>query len=128
MTLLEEQTLRFCLNYEIVKDLPGYLRIRFPAYHRLPEAALPYMGYVNDALTLIPGIDSASPNPRIGTLLIRYRANVLDTAAISNWIRILTDEGIRFYREYEGKMPGEQEIVSVLRKRLIDKVAQVMMR
>ncbi|MBQ7486139.1 MAG: hypothetical protein IJT77_01445 [Clostridia bacterium] len=127
MTIIKEQELRFSLRYEIVKELPGYLRIRFPAYRSLPEEAVGYLGYLNDAMTLMPGILSATPNPRIGSLLIRYQPDRLDTKKVRRWIQAIIDEGIAFFREYEQKMPDEPTIEKLMRKRLADRMVRVIL-
>ena len=56
MNSLEEGFIRRSLKPRVDCDIPGRLRFSFTRYALLPEAAKPYLHYVEDVLKLLPGV------------------------------------------------------------------------
>lgn len=119
MNKLEESFLRLCLKPRVTCDLPGRLRLSFPKYSLLPKEALPYLHYIRDILELLPGVTGAEINPRIGTVLIRYDANITAAHAILRWVDIVVDEGICISNEDIWQGADEKKLEEIVRKRLI---------
>ena len=124
MNKLEESFLRLCLKPRVECDLPGRLRLSFNKYRLLPKEALPYLHYIRDVLELLPGVTGAEINPRIGTVLIRYDANITTARAILRWVGIVVDEGIRISNEDIWQGADEKELEDIVRKRLILRLPQ----
>ncbi len=82
MNKIEESFLRLCLHPRVECDLPGRLRVSFGKYRLLPKEALPYLHYIQDVLTLLPGVTGAEINPRIGTVLVLYAPSLTSSRAI----------------------------------------------
>ena len=77
-----------------------------------------------DVLELLPGVTGAEINPRIGTVLIRYDANITAARAILRWVGIVVDEGIRISNEDIWQGADEKELEDIVRKRLILRLPQ----
>ena len=124
MNKIEESFLRLCLHPRVECDLPGRLRVSFCKYRLLPKEALPYLHYIQDVLTLLPGVTGAEINPRIGTVLVLYDAAITSSRAILRWVDIVVDEGIRISKEELWQNAGEKELEEIVRKRLILRLPQ----
>ena len=124
MNKIEESFLRLCLHPRVECDLPGRLRVSFGKYRLLPKEALPYLHYIQDVLTLLPGVTGAEINPRIGTVLVLYDAALTSSRAILRWVDIVVDEGIRISKEELWQNAGEKELEEIVRKRLILRLPQ----
>ena len=124
MNKIEESFLRLCLKPAVECNLPGRLRLSFGKYRLLPKEALPYLHYIRDVLELLPGVTGAEINPRIGTVLIRYDANITAARAILRWVDIVVDEGIRISNEDIWQGADEKELEDIVRKRLILRLPQ----
>lgn len=124
MNKIEESFLRLCLHPRVECDLPGRLRVSFCKYRLLPKEALPYLHYIQDVLTLLPGVTGAEINPRIGTVLVLYDAALTSSRAILRWVDIVVDEGIRISKEELWQNAGEKELEEIVRKRLILRLPQ----
>ena len=70
MNIVGETFLRHCLKPRVECDLPGRLRMRFRHSEQLSKEALPYLHYVQDVLTMLPGVTDVTVNARIGTALV----------------------------------------------------------
>ena len=79
MNIIGETFLRHCLKPRVECDLPGRLRLLFRHSEKLPKEALPYLHYVQDVLTMLPGVSEVSVNVRIGTVLVIYDAQVTNS-------------------------------------------------
>ena len=90
----------------------------------MPKEALPYLHYIRDVLTLLSGVTDAQINPRIGTVLICYDANVTNARAILRWVDIVVDEGIRISKENIWQGADEETLREIVRKRLILRLPQ----
>ena len=124
MNKIEESFLRLCLKPAVECNLPGRLRLSFGKYRLLPKEVLPYLHYIRDVLQLLPGVMDAEINPRIGTVLIRYDANVTTARTVLRWMDIVVDEGIRLSKENIWQGASEAELEEIVRKRLILRLPQ----
>ena len=124
MNKMEESFLRLCLHPKVECDLPGRLRISFSKYHLLPKEALPYLHYVQDVLTMLPGVTDVTVNARIGTALVLYDAQTTSSRQILRWVDIVVDEGICISKEDVWQNAGEKELEEIVRQRLILRLPQ----
>ena len=124
MGRIETALIRHYLKPAVTSDLPGRLRLSFKGYQMLPKEALPYLHYIRDVLTLLSGVTDAQINPRIGTVLICYDANVTNARAILRWVDIVVDEGIRISKENIWQGADEETLREIVRKRLILRLPQ----
>lgn len=74
--------IRHYLKPTVTSDLPGRLRLSFKGYQMLPKEALPHLHYVQDVMTMLPGVRGAQVNPRIGTALVTYDASMINREEI----------------------------------------------
>ena len=119
MNIVGETFLRHCLKPRVECDLPGRLRIRFRHSEQLSKEALPYLHYVQDVLTMLPGVTDVTVNARIGTALVLYDAQTTSSRQILRWVDIVVDEGIRLSKENIWQGASEAELEEIVRKRLI---------
>ena len=77
MGRIETALIRHYLKPTVTSDLPGRLRLSFKGYQMLPKEALPYLHYVQDVMTMLPGVRDAQVNPRIGTALVTFPSFLL---------------------------------------------------
>ena len=124
MNKIEEGFLRLCLKPAVECNLPGRLRLSFGKYRLLPKEALPYLHYIRDVLQLLPGVTDAEINPRIGTVLIRYDANVTTARTVLRWVDIVVDEGIRLSGEDVWQGVDEKALTEIVRARLLLRLPQ----
>ena len=85
MNIVGETFLRHCLKPRVECDLPGRLRMRFRHSEQLSKEALPYLHYVQDVLTMLPGVTDVTVNARIGTALVLYDAQTTSSRQILRW-------------------------------------------
>ena len=119
MNKMEESFLRLCLHPKVECDLPGRLRISFSKYHLLPKEALPYLHYVQDVLTMLPGVTDVTVNARIGTALVLYDAQTTSSRQILRWVDIVVDTGLEIAKEIKPEEADEKQLEQVVRRRLI---------
>ena len=125
MNKMEESFLRLCLHPKVECDLPGRLRISFSKYHLLPKEALPYLHYVQDVLTMLPGVTGVTVNARIGTVLVLYDAQTTSSRQILRWVDIVVDTGLEVAKEIKPEEIDEQKLEQIVRQRLILRLPQV---
>ena len=120
MNSLEEGFIRRSLKPRVDCDIPGRLRLSFARYALLPEAAKPYLHYVEDVLKLLPGVREVRLNPRIGTILVLYDPSEAGTRQILRWVGIAVDTGLEIARELEGvEAVDEDTLAERVRRRLV---------
>ena len=124
MNIVGETFLRHCLKPRVECDLPGRLRMRFRHSEQLPKEALPYLHYVQDVLTMLPGVTDVTVNARIGTALVLYDAQTTSSRQILRWVDIVVDEGICISKEDVWQNAGEKELEEIVRQRLILRLPQ----
>ena len=121
MNIVGETFLRHCLKPRVECDLPGRLRISFSKYHLLPKEALPYLHYVQDVLTMLPGVTDVTVNARIGTALILYNPQMVTAKGVLRWIDTAVDVGIGIVNEIGFTVPAnpdEEGFMQIARERL----------
>ena len=115
MNIVGETFLRHCLKPRVECDLPGRLRMRFRHSEQLPKEALPYLHYVQDVLTMLPGVTDVTVNARIGTTSSRQ---------ILRWVDIVVDTGLEIAKEIKPEEADEKQLEQVVRRRLILRLPQ----
>lgn len=101
MGRIETALIRHYLKPAVTSDLPGRLRLSFKGYQMLPKEALPYLHYVQDVMTMLPGVRDAQVNPRIGTALVTYDASMTNREEILRWIATAVDTGLELAQEVD---------------------------
>lgn len=126
MGRIETALIRHYLKPTVTSDLPGRLRLSFKGYQMLPKEALPYLHYVQDVMTMLPGVRDAQVNPRIGTALVTYDANMTNREEILRWIAIAVDTGLELAQEIDWTRSdvGEEELATMARRRLALRLGQ----
>ena len=120
MNSLEEGFIRRSLKPRVDCDIPGRLRLSFARYAMLPEAAKPYLHYVEDVLKLLPGVLEVRLNPRIGTILVLYTPGEVGARQILRWVGIVVDTGLEIARELDGAKPvAESTLAERVRRQLV---------
>ncbi len=66
---LKTALIRHYLKPAVTSDLPGRLRLSFKGYQMLPKEALPYLHYVQDVMTMLPGGGGPGRNPAGGAVV-----------------------------------------------------------
>ena len=126
MGLIEDAYLRHCLKHTVSCDLPGRLRLAFPKYKLLPKEALPYLHYVKDVMTMLPGVKDTVINPRIGSMLVLYDTEATTPKEIQRWMSTVVDTGIELVREIDWQTAAvdERAIEQKARERLDERLKQ----
>ena len=124
MNIVGETFLRHCLKPRVECDLPGRLRMRFRHSEQLPKEALPYLHYVQDVLTMLPGVTDVTVNARIGTVLVLYDAQTIGIRQILRWVDIVVDTGLEIAKEIKPEEADEKQLEQVMRRRLILRLPQ----
>ncbi|MBQ8162545.1 MAG: hypothetical protein IJ083_17605 [Clostridia bacterium] len=118
MTSIVEALIRRALKPSVASDLPGRLRLKFSMFRLLPEEAVPYMHYLDDAMCILPGVKSAECNVKTGSVLILYDPALTGKRQILSWWSVLTGECIASLSDPSLQLMREDEIVTTLRARL----------
>ena len=106
-------------------DIPGRLRLSFARHALLPEAAKPYLHYVEDVLKLLPGVREVRLNPRIGTILVLYTPGEAGSRQILRWVGIVVDTGLEIARELNDTGPVDENVLAErVRRQLVLRLPQ----
>ena len=75
MGRIETALIRHYLKPTVTSDLPGRLRLSFKGYQMLPKEALPHLHYVQDVMTMLPGVRpmtafASAPTQRTSSVLV----------------------------------------------------------
>ena len=124
VNIVGETFLRHCLKPRVECDLPGRLRMRFRHSEQLSKEALPYLHYVQDVLTMLPGVTDVTVNARIGTALVLYDAQTTSSRQILRWVDIVVDTGLEIAKEIKPEEVDEQKLEQIVRQRLILRLPQ----
>lgn len=117
---LQEALLRRALRPRVECDLPGRLRLCFARHDLLPEAAKPYLHYIEDILKLLRGVEAVRLNPRIGSILVLYDPRQTTAGHILRWVDIVVDTGLQLARELDLAPPvDEAALARVIREQLV---------
>ncbi|MDO5300144.1 MAG: heavy metal-associated domain-containing protein [Clostridia bacterium] len=126
MGRIENGFVRYCLKPAVSCNLPGRLRMTFRSYKLLPKEALPYLHYIRDVLTMLPGVTDVQINPRIGTVLVLYDPETTASRQILRWVDIVVDTGLELAGEmdWQHMAADEADLERMVRSRLILRLPQ----
>lgn len=107
--------LNLLFKFEVVSDLPGRLRIKVNNFKKLPKEAVNFQSQAMEAVKRLDGVESVKFNFVIGTVLIEYDTDKVDSKAIVSWlntIKKLALDNMGLINSLEGK--DEKEVIDIL--------------
>lgn len=75
--------------YRIKHRIPGRIRIHIPALEKMPSEWHALSDTVQALITSKEGISEARIEPISGSVILRYRAEVIDDREVLNWLELL---------------------------------------
>ena len=107
--------LNLLFKFEVVSDIPGRLRIKVNNFKKLPNEAVNFQSQAVKAVKRLDGVESVKFNFVIGTVLIEYDKDKIDSKAIVSWlntIKKLALDNMGLINSLEGK--DEKEVIDIL--------------
>ena len=107
--------LNLLFKSEVVSDIPGRLRIKVNNFKKLPKEAVNFQSQAVEAVKRLDGVESVKFNFVIGTVLIEYDKDKIDSKAIVSWlntIKKLALDNMGLINSLEGK--DEKEVIDIL--------------
>nr|WP_314515821.1 cation transporter [uncultured Peptostreptococcus sp.] len=107
--------LNLLFKFEVVSDIPGRLRIKVNNFKKLPKEAVNFQSQAVEAVKRLDGVESVKFNFVIGTVLIEYDKDKIDSKAIVSWlntIKKLALDNMGLINSLEGK--DEKEVIDIL--------------
>ena len=107
--------LTLLFKFEVVSDIPGRLRIKVNNFKKLPKEAVNFQSQAVEAVKRLDGVESVKFNFVIGTVLIEYDKDKIDSKAIVSWlntIKKLALDNMGLINSLEGK--DEKEVIDIL--------------
>lgn len=107
--------LNLLFKFEVVSDIPGRLRIKVNNFKKLPKEAVNFQSQAVEAVKRLDGVESVKFNFVIGTILIEYDTDKIDSKAIVSWlntIKKLALDNMDLINSLEGK--DEKEVIDIL--------------
>ena len=107
--------LNLLFKFEVVSDIPGRLRIKVNNFKKLPKEAVNFQSQAVEAVKRLDGVESVKFNFVIGTVLIEYDKDKIDSKAIVSWlntIKKLALDNMDLINSVEGK--DEKEVIDIL--------------
>ena len=107
--------LNLLFKFEVVSDLPGRLRIKVNNFKKLPKEAVNFQSQAVEAVKRLDGVENVKFNFVIGTVLIEYDTDKVDSKAIVSWlntIKKLALDNMDLINSLEGK--DEKEVIDIL--------------
>ena len=107
--------LNLLFKFEVVSDIPGRLRIKVNNFKKLPKEAVNFQSQAVEAVKRLDGVESVKFNFVIGTVLIEYDTDKVDSKAIVSWlntIKKLALDNMGLINSLEGK--DEKEVIDIL--------------
>jgi hypothetical protein len=107
--------LNLLFKFEVVSDIPGRLRIKVNNFKKLPKEAVNFQSQAVEAVKRLDGVESVKFNFVIGTVLIEYDTDKIDSKAIVSWlntIKKLALDNMGLINSLEGK--DEKEVIDIL--------------
>ena len=107
--------LNLLFKFEVVSDLPGRLRIKVNNFKKLPKEAVNFQSQAMEAVKRLGGVENVKFNFVIGTVLIEYDTDKVDSKAIVSWlntIKKLALDNMGLINSLEGK--DEKEVIDIL--------------
>ena len=81
--------LNLLFKFEVVSDIPGRLRIKVNNFKKLPKEAVNFQSQAVEAVKRLDGVESVKFNFVIGTVLIEYDKDKIDSKAIVSWLNTI---------------------------------------
>ena len=81
--------LNLLFKFEVVSDLPGRLRIKVNNFKKLPKEAVNFQSQAMEAVKRLDGVENVKFNFVIGTVLIEYDTDKVDSKAIVSWLNTI---------------------------------------
>lgn len=94
MLNVKKQVLKQIIKVKVAHSLPGRLRLKLVHPGPASGALKQYEHYVEQALRLLPGIESVSCNTVLGTILLEYDAGRVYEDKIIRWANRIIEIGI----------------------------------
>ena len=107
--------LNLLFKFEVVSDIPGRLRIKVNNFKKLPKEAVNFQSQAVEAVKRLDGVESVKFNFVIGTVLIEYDKEKIDSKEIVSWlntIKKLALDNMDLINSLEGK--DEKEVIDIL--------------
>lgn len=107
--------LNLLFKFEVVSDIPGRLRIKVNNFKKLPKEAVNFQSQAMEAVKRLDGVENVKFNFVIGTVLIEYDTDKVDSKAIVSWlntIKKLALDNMGLINSLEGK--DEKEVIDIL--------------
>lgn len=107
--------LSMLFKFEVVSDIPGRLRIKVNNYKKIPKDAVNFQSQAMEAVKRLDGVKTVKFNFVIGTVLIEYDTDKVDSKTVVNWlntIKKLTLDNMNLINSLEGK--DEEEVIDIL--------------
>lgn len=107
--------LNLLFKFEVVSDIPGRLRIKVNNFKKLPKEAVNFQSQAVEAVKRLDGVENVKFNFVIGTVLIEYDTDKIDSKAIVSWlntIKKLALDNMGLINSLEGK--DEKEVIDIL--------------
>ena len=107
--------LNLLFKFEVVSDIPWRLRIKVNNFKKLPKEAVNFQSQAVEAVKRLDGVESVKFNFVIGTVLIEYDKDKIDSKAIVSWlntIKKLALDNMGLINSLEGK--DEKEVIDIL--------------
>ena len=107
--------LSMLFKFEVVSDLPGRLRIKVNNYKKIPKDAVNFQSQAMEAVKRLDGVKTVKFNFVIGTVLIEYDTDKVDSKTVVNWlntIKTLALDNMNLINSLEGK--DEEEVIDIL--------------
>jgi len=102
-------------KFEVVSDIPGRLRIKVNNYKKIPKDAVNFQSQAMEAVKRLDGVKTVKFNFVIGTVLIEYDTDKVDSKTVVNWlntIKKLALDNMNLINSLEGK--DEEEVIDIL--------------
>ena len=107
--------LSMLFKFEVVSDIPGRLRIKVNNYKKIPKDAVNFQSQAMEAVKRLDGVKTVKFNFVIGTVLIEYVTDKVDSKTVVNWlntIKKLALDNMNLINSLEGK--DEEEVIDIL--------------
>lgn len=74
----------------------GQAELRLPLFNLLPKEAAPHLHFVDNAMRLLPGVNSAEVSPSEGLLRVSYEPELWTPAELRQWYDALLSTGLEY--------------------------------
>ncbi len=118
MNQLTRNLIRRALEPSVTNGAPGEMQLRFSLLRLLPDNMRGYLHYLENVLTMLPGVISAPLNASRTGADIRYDPSRTAPGIILDWYRKFLEEGMDCLSSPAFQHMREEEIVSALTERM----------